>query len=416
MTNTTGRWGRTCGAAFALYLGSTAATLCAETARGPTFGGPEYEALGVPLGGFVLFPSLTAATTFDNNIRRTQENTLSDTFFAFSPALALRSRWAQHALNLSASSDTLVYAKYSSENVTNYTFSADGRVDVRSSLRIIGLVSYAQLYLPRGSPELPSDATKPLPYSMTRSDVAVEYQPARLGIEFGVGFEGYRYDSLDTLGGPEFSWEDQNRDVIIPRARLFYEFSPGYAAYIEARHEERNFELPVDRSGFNRSSQGRRLRGGVEAQLGNLIQGDAFLGYLNQQYAAPLEDISGLDFGASLDWFVTPLTTLHLTAARLVNDTTFVQVSATDDQSIGIGIDHELLRNLILRGNVGFTRSDFRGAPRTDQLIDVAFGAEYLMNRFFSVAARYAYQQRTSDVAGQGYTDNLFSIAIRGQL
>jgi len=377
--------------------------------------GSEYAAIGVPLSSFLLFPSVTVTTTFDDNIKRTPTNNLTDTFFTFSPSVALRSQWARHALNVTASSDSLVYAKYSTENVTLYNFNADGRIDVFSSLRLTGLITFGQLYEFRASPELPTDAMKPLPYKRTRGDVSLEYQPAQLGVEIGLGFDRYRYGSVDTPSG-QISWADLNRDVISPHARAFYEFQSGYAAYIETIFEQRDFELDVDRSGLDRSSHGYRVRGGVEASLSNLIVGEVFVGYLDQQYPSPLEDVRGLDFGATLDWFITPLTTFHLLASRTVNDTTFVGVSGIDDQTIALSIDHGLLRNLILRGNIGYTDSQFRGGSRNDQVTDAGVGGQYLLNRYLSVAVRYAYQRRTSDVAGQGYTDNLFSIAVRGQL
>jgi len=198
--------------------------------------------------------------------------------------------------------------------------------------------------------------------------------------------------------------------------RASYEFLPQYEAYIEARYEQRDFELAVDRSGFDRSSHGYRLRTGVEALLGNLIEGRIFVGYLSQQYVAPLEDVGGLDFGAALDWSVTPLTTLHLVAARTVNDTTFSGVSATDDQSVGFSIDHDLLRNLTLRANVSHTDIQFRGDSRSDKLTAGDIGADYVLNRHLTVGARYTREQRTSNAELQGFIDNTLRIGITGHI
>src|SRR5687767_8498047 len=101
MKHITGRGVRACGLAIALYLGSTTAAFSGEVpAAAP--GASDYQALGVPLGGFLLFPSLALTTTFDDNIRRTPTNTLADVFFSFRPNVVLRSQWSQHALNLTA--------------------------------------------------------------------------------------------------------------------------------------------------------------------------------------------------------------------------------------------------------------------------------------------------------------------------
>jgi hypothetical protein len=404
------------GVALALHVGSATAALAQTEAPTATGLGGDYDPLGLPLGGFRLFPSLTVATTFDDNIRRTEEDRLSDTIFRFTPIIALRSLWAQHALNFTATSSTFLYSKYSSENITTYDFNADGRLDVTGAIGVTGQAGLTQLYLLRSSVELPLDAAKPLSLTVARANAAVEYQSAQLGVQFGVAFEQIRYGSLAMLDGTEVDWADQNHNVISPRARIFYQFQEAYAAYVEAIYEKREFEMAVDRFGFDRSSSGSRIRGGVTAALTNLIQGEAFIGYLEQQYPAPLEDISGIDFGASITWSVTPLTTVQLFASRTVNDTTFAGVSGIDDRTINLAVSHELLRNLVLRANVGYANSLFQGSDRTDDTVSVGGGFEYFLNRFFSLALRYDFQNRDSDSGQQTYTSNLFSIAVRGHL
>jgi hypothetical protein len=419
MKNILGRRVRACGSALMFVIGSIGAAgpvradITDDAVARPR---PEYEAQGLPLGAFRLFPSLTFATSFDDNIYRTETDTLSDIFFTFSPRAVLRSQWSQHALNLSASSDTLVYSRYSTENVTNFNFAGDGRLDVLRDLRITGDASFARLHVPRSSPDLSFNAMSPLPFSQTHADVTAQYQPNELGIAVGVNFDRFDYGSVDLVGGGSTNWDDQDRDNILPHARVTYEFSPGYTTFVEAIYDDRHFDLDVDRSGFDRSSHGYRVRGGLGAPLSHLVQGSIFLGYLDQQYIAPLPDVSGLDFGATLDWYVTQLTTLRLSAAHLVNDTTFAGASATDDRSVRFSVDHELLRNLILRGFLGYTDSQFRGIPRDDELTDVGFGADYLLNPYFSVAGRYIYQSRNSNITRQGYSDNLLSIGITGHL
>src|SRR6185295_13884532 len=175
-----GRGIRAYGSALAVVMGSMGtvspvlADVTDDIVTRPRLG---YDAQGIPLGSFRLFPALTFATSFDDNIDRKEINTLSDVFFTFSPAAVLRSQWSQHALNLSASSDTLVYSRYSTEDVTNYTFRGDGRLDVLRGFRILGDASYAQLHVVRSSPDLSANAESPLPYWQTHADVSAEYQP-----------------------------------------------------------------------------------------------------------------------------------------------------------------------------------------------------------------------------------------------
>ena len=199
-----GRRARACGFALALGIGSVQITcpVYADTTDDAVARSrPEYDAQGIPLGIFRLFPSVTLATSFDDNIDRRETNTLSDVFFTFSPSAALRSQWSQDALNLSASSDTLVYSRYSSENITNYNFKGYGQLDVLRSFRITSDASFARLHVLRSSPELALNAVSPLPYSQTHVDVSAEYQPSDLDIIVGVDFDHYDYGAVDLVGG-----------------------------------------------------------------------------------------------------------------------------------------------------------------------------------------------------------------------
>src|SRR5580765_7634390 len=125
-----GRGIRAYGSALAVIIASigTASSVHADVADDTVARPrPNYDPIGIPFGSFRFFPALTFATTFDDNIDRRESNALSDFFFTFSPSAVLRSQWSQHAFSLSASSDSLVYSKYSSENVTNFNFKGDGR-------------------------------------------------------------------------------------------------------------------------------------------------------------------------------------------------------------------------------------------------------------------------------------------------
>jgi hypothetical protein len=87
-----------------------------------------------------------------------------------------------------------------------------------------------------------------------------------------------------------------------------------------------------------------------------------------------------------------------------------------DDKTFRISLDHELLRNLILHGIVAYTDSRFHGIGRDDKIINAGIGADYFLNPYFSASARYTYESRDANVAGQSFSDNLFSIGITGHL
>lgn len=112
---------------------------------------------------------------------------------------------------------------------------------------------------------------------------------------------------------------------------------------------------------------------------------------------------------------MTELVTVHLTAARLLSDTTLAGASSEDERSVTASFDYELLRNLILQGNIGYENDVFNGITRDDRLLTGGFGAKYLINGQMSVYAQYSHNARDTNVNGGDFADNLVTAGIRFQ-
>ena len=152
---------------------------------------------------------------------------------------------------------------------------------------------------------------------------------------------------------------------------------------------------------------------GSDFRLSNLAQGGIYVGYQKQSYDDPtLSDISGLSYGADVAWFVTPLTTVTFNADSVVSETT-TAASGYLAQSVSARIDHELLRNLLLNAKVGYENDDYTGISRTDDIVNAGIGADYMLNRNFSINVGYDYTNRNSSVFGSDYSRNIIATKNR---
>ena len=141
-----------------------------------------------------------------------------------------------------------------------------------------------------------------------------------------------------------------------------------------------------------------------------------FAGYLDRQFGAPLEGFSGLNYGSTLKWSATPLTTVNITASRVLNETTVAGSSVIEDNSFGVGVDHELRRNLIVQANVKYVDSAFVGAPREDNYVEGRVGATYLIDRNLSATATYEHRQRDSSAPGENFSEDRVDAGLHFQL
>jgi len=373
---------------------------------------PDYDPIGVPAGGFRIFPTLDVGLFQDDNVYRTQTNTREDIFVEVAPAIAVRSQWAVHMLNIAANLQRYVYRNLSSESQTNWFAGGDGRLDILRGIYFTGAGDYAELHEPRTSPDLPGFAAKPTEYANPHGQGALTYHPFRVGIEAGGIFDRFQYQDTPLVGGTFLHNKDRDREIYQAYAKLSYDFSPGYAVFVRGTYDQWKYDLKADRTGVDRDSDGEHFDAGLSLQVTQLVRGEIFGGYLDQHYKAPLINISGPGYGSTLDWYPLEVLTIHLIASRTQNATTITGASATDDQHVGVGLDYELARDFLVQTTAGYTHSAFSGTTRIDKYSDAGVGLTWLVNRLISVSGRYAYSRRDSSLAGQNFADNVFSIRI----
>lgn len=377
---------------------------------------PDYDAIGLPVGSFRLYPTLDLGVNSDDNIYRTQTGTVSDVFFTIAPAIDLKSQWSRHLLEIVAGLQDYQYSSHSDESLADWYAGANGRLDIQRGSAVFANGSYNKLHEGRSSPNSPGFIKEPVRYTQGHFDGSVSIQPNRLGIAVGGSLDRYDYDNTPLLGGGFLNNQDRNRDEYQGFAKVFYDFRSGYSAFIKATYDDRSFDKKIDRTGVDRTSHGYRVDGGLDLYLTHLLRGEVFAGYLTQDFKAPLKNVSGFDYGVNLDWYASQVLTFHLTASRTPNDTTLLGASTSDDRSVGGGLDYEFRRNIILQASGSYTDSKFTGITRDDQTTGAHVGLKYLLNRYMSATAAYDYQQRDSNLGGQNFTDNTFGVTLHLQM
>jgi hypothetical protein len=373
---------------------------------------PEYDAIGLPVGTFLLFPTFVTSVSNDDNIFRTPGATVSDVFWTFSPRLDLRSQWSQDFLQFYGQADGYQYDSHDTESRTNWVGGGAAEVSLAPGTVVDAKASYFGTHESRGSPDISSAALSPTAYSLFHTDVSILNQPGPLGLSAGVSYDRHVYDPTALIGGGQVDNADRNSRIVETFGKVSYDLQPGNSVFARASYNTRDFDLQFDRNGFQHSSDGYRLDGGLQMLFSPLIKGTVYLGYLQQNFAAPLHSVSGFDFGSQIDWYVTELMTFHLTTSRILTDTTIAGASNEDQRSIQGSVDYELLRNLILQASVGYENDNFKGAGRTDHLTTFGLGAEYFLDKRIGFYTRYDHSGRDSTVGGGDFADNLVSAGI----
>ena len=379
---------------------------------------PAWDPLGVRLGAFVLFPSLTLRETFTDNVFADTGDRRADLITQVQPGVSLRSDWSRHSLTFDAGGDIGVFADNGDENFEDFFFGSAGRLDLQRDTVAKASAEYRNGHENRGSPD---DVNGDEPTEIDSVTVATGIAH-RFG-RFSVGADGElrRLDFGDVTAtsaagvSSVINNDDRDRAIYTATGRLGYEIQPSYQAFVQGSGNWRLYDQTVDDNGFRRDSDGFSIAAGVRLDLGGVIFGDVFAGYTRQSFDDPtFGAVQGADFGADMTWTVTPLTTIGGTASRTVEDTTIVGASGFFRNEVGLSADHELLRNLILGVDGRYSFDDYQGISREDRNIALGADARYLLNRNIYLSMGYNFRHRESTVAAD-FAENIALLSLRAQ-
>jgi hypothetical protein len=387
---------------------------------------PDYDALGLRAGSFLILPSADVVESWDSNIYATPTRDASDRFTTLAPELRLQSDWNNHALNLLFSDQSLIYNTHSSENVNNVTGAAEGRLDIENGIYLTGGGGVQILHELRSSPNAVTNAKSPTEYHVTDGNIGFVHDIGVIGLRLNTAVDSYSYNNDSTSTGILIPQSYRNYIAYTAKPRVSYEIVPGYHAFIQVPLNENQY-VSRDPSGFDHSSHGYEGDIGTAINLGSALNGEIFAGFFRQEAEDHrLNNSQGPGGGANLLWNVTELTSLRFSASRIVGQTTVAPASTTVGSVApasamvstagNLSLEHELLPNVLLTAGVGYDQDQFSGISRTDNNLYGTIGAQYLLNRVFSLGLDGNFYHRDSNVSGIGYDREIIELKLHNQL
>jgi hypothetical protein len=371
---------------------------------------PELDPLGIRAGGFLLFPMIDIAANGTSNVFGSTDNAEADGFLTIEPRIDVRSQWSRHAFSAHADGNFHRYAGNPIKNESGYDVGADARLDVMGQSSLRGAVNVDRIYINQFSGDFPQFAAASVPLDRQVASLRATYVVNRLRFIGDANVTRLDFSDAAALDGRLIDQDFLDRTVTRLIARSEYSISPVTSLFVQGNyviHDFRRASL-LDRSGTE-----VRVIGGAAFDLTPLIRTRVGVGYLTRGYDAPgVANLSGIAFDVQADYLVTQLTTISLAARRDVRDAAVVDSPGYTSARVALGVDHELLRNLILTGRADLEKDDFSRVDRRDTLFHVGGGAYYTLNRNMVVAPTIDYSKRdsTGDRLGQRFNE------IRGGL
>lgn len=345
-------------------------------------GRSDYEPLGRRVGGFTLNAGVNLSATHNDNVFASETAPESDIGYSISPYARLSSNWSRHALSVETGADFNRFQDFDSEDTESNYLGTYGRLDVGRDTSLNGNVRIANQTEPRTAPDA-GTLPEPVEYQETSASVGVEHTLNRFRLSGLVGTQQFEYD------GAGQSFRDHQEDYV--SGRVAVAISPRLQVLADARFDQREYDnIPA------LNSDGRTLSAGVRMNLTGLLSGEVTVGQFEREYAT--ETVEGVAYAANVQWFATPLTTVSANARRSVDETGASGAATYVTSELGLRVDHELRRNIILSGGVGRGQREYEApTDREDEVTYADVGVEYLINRRLAVEGRYDRIDNQSD-------------------
>jgi hypothetical protein len=363
---------------------------------------PEYEALGLPAGTFAAFPSIQVDAEYNDNIFAVASGADSDWVFRLKPEVSLESGWSRHALAAYARAHIARYQDFDAENFEDWNVGATGRLDITRAANLAGGVDYASVTEPRTSSNAPASTREPITYDLGSAFLAGSRVSGRTKLSARADIREFDYEDAVTLGGTVVDQDNRDRTITSLTGRADYAVSPATALFVQATSNSRDYDTATSLLLPARDSDGYEILAGANFEVGALARGEVAVGYISQEFdAAVYDEINGFGARASLEWFPTQLTTVTGTASRTIEDSGIAGSGGYLSTSVGLRIDHELMRNILLNADVSLSSDAYEGIDRDDDRLQYSVGGTYLLNRTLGVSVAASHFEQTSDgVAG----------------
>jgi len=376
---------------------------------------PDFDAVGVRAGAFMIRPRISLGVETNDNVFATERNETSDVVYSARPQVDVDSQWSRHALRLSAGSDTAKFQDTSSEDRTNYYLRADGRLDVRRDSYVGVRGSYEDYKEARTAIDARTTALEPTTIKVGRAAVYASAAFNRVRLIGTLEHVDLEAKDVPLAGGGTLVQSTRDRKEVYGTIRAEYALSPDTQLFAEAVANEREYERQIA-GAARRDSTGQTYLVGASTSLSRVVSGEAAIGYFRQEYdAVAVGAVDGLGVRGRVQWFPTQLTTATFTMSRQAQETDLSAVGSAVSTNVGVQVDHELRRDLILTGRVGTGSYDFRGFDRTDDRVEAGVGATYLINRKASISVNYDYtdSQSSGALRDRDYTVNRFGVGLQ---
>jgi hypothetical protein len=337
---------------------------------------PDYQSLGINLGGVTLNPSVAAGFGYDSAPNGTAS---ASSFATWAPSLGITD--AAAGFGAYAAADAEQEFSESAQNTSGYTLALGERAQYAAD---VFTVSLAQLRTQQTGFALNTiRLAKPLTVTATEITLSDKHDCGVFTVTPEVSVAWARFDSYAAADSTNY------------REGLTFETAAGGAARFVTYLHATETRL---RASSNNANTYEALFGVADDAPG--LWNLRLLGGLATRQPAVGNYLISPVLEASLDWMPTTLDSLNFTVARELDDPEQESANGYTLTQGKISIAHEYLRNVIITGSFSAAHAAYFASPLTESLFSTDAAITWRLNRQFAVNADYQFNDRQANFLG----------------
>lgn len=350
-------------------------------------------------------------------------------FWVVAPELVAVSDWDRHALvadlrgsftgyggTLPSNIDGGVNSAPTNLDRPDFTGHIDGRLDVTRDTDITAQLRLRAATDNPGSPNIQAGLAEYPVYTTLGSTIGFDQRFNRLQVSAGATIDRTSYQQSKLTDGTMTSNDDRNFNQYGGIGRISYEVLPWLKPFAEVEGDTRVHDTRLDRSFYQRDSDGGYAKAGSSFELTRLLTGEVSIGYAARNYVDPrLNRLEGFLTTASLVWSVTPLTTAKFFTDTQLAETTVAGASGILVRTYTVEVDHDFRRWLTAIGKFTVGALDYQGYGRSDKTYSLEGDVIYKMTRNLWLKGTLRRDMLDSNVVGASSAATVVMLGVRLQ-
>ena len=365
----------------------------------------EYNAQGIREGAFIIRPGIDEQMGYNNNVVGGINNSKGSSYTSSGGTIAINSDYSRNNFGLTAGIDDTRYWDVPRMTHTDYNAAFGGGLDIGRGV-LNGSVSYLS------ANEEPYDIgangsqliqlNKPLNFTDTDFRTSYSTTLGRFTVTPNVDYQLLRFAHGDFTGvpiGSENSFNQSLRDTNTLQGGVIgrYEFSEGRSAVLVLNGNYDHYIRGTNENAGIVDSTGATALTGLDYEVSGALTVRALVGYQQRFFNGNKYGNRGAPIGeGDVIWNPTGLTTVTASYARTIEDATTDTVTGYTYDRLGLIVDHELFRNILIQANGRYETANYQGSNLQQTNYGGGVGTTYLINRNLQLALSHQFLEHDS--------------------